>query len=36
MKIIDQLCKLCTNVVAQNPVRLGGDGIVEQIDKKSV
>ena len=36
MKIIDRLCKLCANIVAQNPVRLGGDGIVVQIDKKSV
>ena len=26
MKIIDRLRKLCANFVAQNPVRLGGDG----------
>ena len=33
MKIIARLRKVCANFVAQNPVRLGGDGIVVQIDE---
>ena len=33
MKIIDRWHKLCANFVPQNLVRLGGDGIVVQIDE---